>query len=118
MPTKDDLIVPLEKYFDRLMEEHEKRQATELIAMEKALVLARGEAEKQYAALNNLRKEYTEERKQFLEKGVYEAKHAVIETKMENIHRALDEQNNNFKTWAKLAVAGMALLQLALHFLK
>lgn len=114
MPT-NDMTVSLHEHLIRLLENHEKLQDTELAAMDKALALARMEAEKQYLALNNLRKEYTEERKQFVEKSVYEAKHESLRVELNAVHRKLDDVNGNFKTWGSVVLAISVIVQLLLH---
>ena len=64
----NDLSVSLHDHIVALLTDHQRLQDTELNAMDKALVLARHEAEKQYHALNNLRQEYQSDRSIFLTK--------------------------------------------------
>ena len=114
---KDDLSVSLHDHLIKLLEDHERLQDEQLAAMDKALVLARTEAEKQYHALNNLRKEYQEERQMFLLESVYEGKHEALVTKIETLSERLNETRNWFKVWGAVIFALTVAFQLVGHFI-
>jgi hypothetical protein len=111
----DHTTVSLHEYLIRLLEEHEKRQDTELAAMDKALILARAEADKQYHALNNLRNEYNERSNLFLTTSVYDAKHDSIVTRMDTMDRKLSEVRDLFRVWGSVILALSIAFQLAAH---
>jgi hypothetical protein len=102
-------------HLTRLLEEHEKLQRVQVEATEKALVLAKEEAQRQYASLNNLRKEYVEERKNFVDRNVYEAKYEATQVELNTIHRKLDDVNGHFTTWGSVVLAVSVILQILLH---
>ena len=111
----DNFTVSLHEHMLRLLEEHEKRQDTELAAMDKALILARAEADKQYHALNNLRNEYNERSNLFLLGSVYDAKHDAIVTRMDILDRKMAETRDLFKVWGSVILALSIAFQLAAH---
>ena len=113
----DNLTVSLHEYFITLLQKHERLQDEQLSATEKALVLARAEAEKQYHSLNNLRKEYQEERGLFLLTAVYESKHEALMVKMDIYSERLTETRNWFKVWGAVILALSTAFQLVAHFI-
>lgn len=102
-------------YLSKLLEEHEKLQKIQIESTAQALILAKEEAQRQYNSLNNLRKEYTEERKAFVDKNVYEARHEALRVELQTVHRALDDVNGNFKVWGSIVVVLSVIFQLLLH---
>ena len=113
----NDMTISLHEYFIRLLEEHEKRQDAELAAMDKALTLARCEAEKQYQGLNNLKHEYQAERAQFLSKNEYSIAHEALRNDVSLIHSQLDKLDSRIATWGAAIGLFVVLLQIASRFL-
>ena len=113
----NDMTISLHEYFIRLLEEHEKRQDTELAAMDKALTLARGEAEKQYQGLNNLKHEYQAERAQFVSKNEYTLAHEPLRAEVSRLRSQLDRLDSRIATWGAALGVFVVVLQIASRFL-
>ncbi len=53
--TDSPELVSIREYFERLLDEHDRQIALQFAALDKALIIAREEAQRQYAHLNALR---------------------------------------------------------------
>jgi hypothetical protein len=78
--------------------------------MDKALILAKEEANRQYATLNNLKAEY-------LPKGEYRIAHEMIRAEITAIHTQLDKLETRISTWVAAIAAFTLLVQWAAHYL-
>jgi hypothetical protein len=103
------MSVSLHDHMIRLLEEHEKRQDTELASMDKALILAKEEANRQYATLNNLKAEY-------LPKGEYRIAHEAIRSDIGVIHSRLDKLETRIATWGVAITIFLMIVQTGLHY--
>jgi hypothetical protein len=109
MPNES--TVSLHQHLIRLLEDHEKLQDTELAAMDKALNLARLEAEKQYHALNGLKAEY-------LPKSEYRTSHEAVRTDIASIHKQLDKLDSKITTWGVSILVFVGVLEYLGRFWK
>jgi len=114
---QDALTVSLHEHFNVLLGKHEELQREQLAAMDKALTLARGEAEKQYQGLNNLKHEYQAERAQFVSKNEYRIAHEALRNEVSLIHSQLDKLDSRIATWGAAIGLFVVLLQIASRFL-
>ena len=106
----DEGAVSFYSYFHRLLEDHEKLQNTQLASMDKALILAREEAQAQYKALNNLRAD-------FIPKSEYRLAHEGLVGKFEILNDRITDTRNWFKVWGAVITALSLAFQLAAHLL-
>ena len=113
----NNMTVSLHDHLLRLLEDHEKLQDAELAAMDKALTLARGEAEKQYQGLNNLKHEYQAERAQFLSKNEYNLAHEPLRAEMSRMRSQLDKLDSRIAAWGAALGVFVVVLQIAIRFL-
>ena len=91
-------------HMERLLNEQDKRMALQFDAMDRALVLAREQAEKQYGHLNALRNEVMTDRSRFVETS-------VCAITRENFDKRISMLEKRIATWGGAILVLIFVLQ-------
>jgi hypothetical protein len=100
--------ITLEKFFSRLLEEQDKRMTLRFDALDKALILNRGEMERRLEGMNQLRAEVLSDRGQFTLKGKCDEKHLALIDWQNLVNKKLTVLETRSITWT--AAVGLFFL--------
>ena len=91
-------------HMERLLAEQDRRMDLQFEAMERALILAREQAEKQYGHLNALRNEVMTDRSRFVETS-------VCAITRENFDKRISQLEKRIATWGGAILVLIFVLQ-------
>src|SRR3954469_15528490 len=115
MPNSPETI-SLRTHFERLLEENTRRTEARLDAMDTAVEVATFNLNRRLMELNELRKEVTTDRLQFLVRDVYESSEKERMTWRENVNARLTAIDTRSVTWTAAIGVFFFIVQLALYF--
>lgn len=114
----EELRISIREYFDRVLDEHDRRIEERFRSIDTAVVLAREEAQRQYNHLNDLRREVTTDRSQFVDNRV----HAAHDIELARWRKEMEARLNNIETriafWGGGLVVLIFLLEVGMRWLK
>lgn len=117
MEDKNVTHVTLREFIERIMDEREKHLQTRFNNLNSNLEIATKELDKKLLELNNLRKEYSEDRtsdqKQYLKQDVYYTKIETIDKWTNDADKKITAIETRHTTW----VAAMGLFIIAIEIL-
>ena len=102
---------------EKLCAARQARIETRLDMMDRALSVYRSELDRRLLALNDLRKEVTEDRSQLIGKGIYDGKMAENDNRHLLLYNRVTSLETRAATWTIAVGIFFAILQIGLHFL-
>lgn len=112
MDSKNRESISLMHFFERMLEEQEKRITIRFDSLDKALVLNQDEMERRLEGLNQLRSEVVTDRGQFVNKSKCEERHDSLRDWQDSVNAKLTTLETRSITWT--AAVGVFFLAVSL----
>src|SRR4030042_7116145 len=104
--------ISLKSFFERMLEEQEKRISLRFDSLDKALILNRSEMERRLEGLNQLRAEVVSDRGMFTVRDKCDDKHGELNIWRDTVNKKLTTLETRSITWT--AAVGLFFLTISL----